>query len=84
MTYMALSYCWGPPHISVTQLKTTSTNLHVMKEEVAEAPMPKSLSDAVRVCKALNIPYLWVDAVCVIQDSKQDWELESTRMGQVF
>lgn len=81
---MALSYCWGPPHISVTQLKTTSKNLNFMKEEVAEALTPKSLFKAVRVCKALNIQYLWVDAVCIIQDSKEDWELESTQMGQVY
>ena len=36
----------------------------------------KSLSqtfrDAIEVAKAMSIPYLWTDALCTIQDSKQD------------
>lgn len=46
--------------------------------------MTQSLIDAVRVCKALEIRYLWVDAVCIIQDSLQDWEQESTMMAHVY
>jgi hypothetical protein len=28
--------------------------------------------------------YLWIDALCIIQDDKSDWEREAVKMGQVY
>ena len=40
--------------------------------------------DAITVCRDLQIPYLWIDALCIIQDSKIDWEQESQVMARVY
>ena len=40
--------------------------------------------DAVRVCRRLGIRYLWIDSLCIIQDSKDDWELESSKMCDYY
>ncbi|KAK0719006.1 hypothetical protein B0T21DRAFT_338960 [Apiosordaria backusii] len=42
------------------------------------------MRDAVKVCKSLGIRYLWVDALCIIQDSKNDWEQENQQMSRVY
>ncbi|XHG05904.1 hypothetical protein AWENTII_009117 [Aspergillus wentii] len=44
----------------------------------------KTISDAVLVCRALNIRYIWVDALCIIQQDGEDWEMESARMADVY
>ncbi|KAF2190509.1 hypothetical protein K469DRAFT_535772, partial [Zopfia rhizophila CBS 207.26] len=38
----------------------------------------------INVCRALDIPYLWVDSLCILQDSRADWEVESARMRGVY
>jgi len=31
-----------------------------------------------------SLKYLWIDSLCIIQDSKSDWEIESAKMGQIY
>lgn len=28
--------------------------------------------------------YLWIDSLCIIQDDKADWEIESAKMADVY
>ncbi|KAK3059623.1 hypothetical protein LTS18_010414, partial [Coniosporium uncinatum] len=46
--------------------------------------LPKTFADAVMVAWKFDIRYLWVDCLCIIQDSKEDWRLESMKMGLVY
>jgi hypothetical protein len=48
--------------------------------------MSAVMQDAARVCRALSVRYLWIDALCIIQDpaDPSDWERESERVGKVF
>lgn len=83
--YAALSYCWGPPHAASRQLKTTADSLRAM--HVALPPvkeMPPVLREAIRMCHRLNIEYLWVDSICIVQGDETDWAAESARMGDVY
>ena len=43
-----------------------------------------TLRDAVRVARGFNIRYLWIDSLCILQDSTIDWELESAKMGTYY
>ncbi|PQE22509.1 hypothetical protein CJF31_00001415 [Rutstroemia sp. NJR-2017a BVV2] len=40
--------------------------------------------EAIAVCRALKLRYLWIDALCIVQDDKSDWERESAAMGSVY
>lgn len=82
--YVTLSYCWGSPKDALAQLKTTMENFARMIEAIPRASMSQTLIDAVHVCQALGVRYLWVDAVCIIQDSVGDWELESAMMAHIY
>ncbi|KAL2195506.1 heterokaryon incompatibility protein-domain-containing protein [Corynascus similis CBS 632.67] len=46
--------------------------------------LPLTFSDAVRLCRALGIPYLWIDSLCIIQGDNADWARESERMADVY
>jgi hypothetical protein len=78
--YIALSHCWGG-HVSC---KLLATNYEQMHRVVIFDNLPKSFQDAVSITRRLGIPYLWIDSLCILQDSPHDWAAESPTMGDVF
>lgn len=81
--YAALSHCWG--QLSEDQrFCTYHSNIVAHRECIDEARLPPTFRDAVHVTRALNIPYLWIDSLCIIQDDQQDWQAESSRMEEVY
>ncbi|KAK3377024.1 hypothetical protein B0T24DRAFT_677879 [Lasiosphaeria ovina] len=54
------------------------------KHAIPVASLPQNFQDAVTVARALNIPYLWIDSLCIIQGDKDDWEREAGRMRRVY
>lgn len=46
--------------------------------------LPRTFRDAVTVCRALGIDYLWIDCLCIVQDCQQDWEEQSCKMVRVY
>lgn len=84
--YAALSYCWGPSLAtdSVQHLRTTMKSLGSMKQQIHQKKIPRTVLDAIKVCKALSIRYLWVDSLCILQDHISDWERESRSMTVIY
>ncbi|KAL2155848.1 hypothetical protein VTH82DRAFT_590 [Thermothelomyces myriococcoides] len=80
--YAALSHCWGPP--GSLSVKTTRTNLQQRKQAIPMQELPPTFSDAVHLSRALGIPYLWIDSLCIIQDDKPDWNREAEHMADVY
>lgn len=80
--YVALSYCWGKDLQGV--LTTTSANIGTHYRGIDIKALPKTIQDAVAVCRGLRIRNLWVDALCIIQDDKQDWERQSSKMLEIY
>ena len=78
--YAALSHCWGG-HVAM-QLKTG--NLADFKEKIGFEDLPKTFQDAVTVCDALGIGYIWIDSLCIIQDSEEDWSIQGSKMAQIY
>lgn len=46
--------------------------------------LPRNFQDAIIVTRALGYNYLWVDSLCIIQNSLDDWGHESSRMAGVY
>lgn len=78
--YTALSYCWGP----YKSLKTITSNIDEMKAGVQVSKLPKSLRDAIEITLEVGIQYIWIDALCILQDSLEDWEKESSNMASIY
>lgn len=79
-TYAALSYCWGGDQI----VKTTSANIRSKRTGIVLKDLPQTLQDAVHVCMQLKIGYLWIDALCIIQDDEKDAAREVSQMGLIY
>jgi Heterokaryon incompatibility protein (HET) len=79
--YVTLSYCWGEKP-SFTKL--LSKNLSTFQTGFALNILPKSFVDAVHITRRLGLRYLWIDALCIIQDSEADWLQESLSMSKVY
>ncbi|RYP04004.1 hypothetical protein DL765_010345 [Monosporascus sp. GIB2] len=80
--FCALSYCWGP--CTVDTLMTTESNLEKHRSKIEYDALPKTLQDTVKVTREIGIRYLWIDRLCIVQDSKEDWDAESKRMDSVY
>lgn len=46
--------------------------------------LPQTFIDAVHLTRRLGIRYLWIDALCIIQDSESDWQDQAGVMGEVY
>jgi hypothetical protein len=46
--------------------------------------LPATFRDAVIVTRALGIRYLWIDSLCIMQDSEDDWQWHCAIMGVIF
>jgi len=77
--YVALSYCWG----SSEQSKTTKSNVEARKGQIVVTELPQTLRDAITMAQALDLRYLWIDSLCIIQDDEHDWAIESSRMADI-
>jgi hypothetical protein len=80
--YSALSYCWGSD--SEVQLKTTKESLPDRLIGIDNNEMTAVLRDAVHITKSLSINYLWVDALCILQDDISDWERQCVDMDKIY
>ncbi|KAI1382969.1 heterokaryon incompatibility protein-domain-containing protein [Hypoxylon trugodes] len=81
-SYMTLSHCWGDPN-KIPKL-TMETYEHRIKNGISFRDLPKTFQDAIRLCRFLRSEYLWIDSLCIIQHSKEDWERESVTMADVY
>lgn len=82
--YTALSYCWGSSGKTHRPYLTTTKTLQKYLLELPWDLLPKTLKDAILLTRAIGVRYIWIDSLCIIQDSKADWEKEAARMGTVY
>lgn len=78
--YATLSHCWGFELPCVMTNNNRSNRLN----GIAWAELPKTFQDAIRYCLKLGISYLWIDALCIIQDDPQDWQIQSAKMAGIY
>ncbi|KAL8766143.1 MAG: hypothetical protein Q9209_006983 [Squamulea sp. 1 TL-2023] len=82
--YLTLSHCWGTQTVPDTNLRLLHSNIRSLRREIPTHSISKNFQDAIEVVRKLKFKYLWIDALCIIQDSKSDWENESARMHDVY
>ena len=81
--YIALSHRWNEE----TELcKTTTKNVEERRRGRGLHSLPKLFADAIAAAQALDIQYMWIDSLCIIQggDNGQDWKREAVKMAQYY
>jgi hypothetical protein len=80
LEYFTLSHCWGKSPI----LTLTVSTIEAMRSGMPLSRLSQTFRDAIYITRRLGGRYLWIDSLCIMQDSKSDWERESARMRDVY
>jgi Heterokaryon incompatibility protein (HET) len=78
--YMTLSHCWG----NVEILKLVTDTYESMRQEMVLKDLPKTFRDAIDVARELGNRFLWIDSLCIVQDSVEDWRSQAAVMGEIY
>ncbi|KAK7905911.1 hypothetical protein LTR67_000635 [Exophiala xenobiotica] len=80
--YVTMSHCWGTRAAMAAKLLRTTEK--AFKNGLSILSLPLKFRDAVAIARWMNVDYLWVDALCIIQDDIEDWRLQSSVMGDIY
>lgn len=78
--YLTLSYCWGQRQSYVL----TTANLQSCLQGLDVSKLARTIRDAIEVTKNPSFKHLWVDALCVIQDSERSEIRELAVMDRTY
>jgi len=78
--YVTLSHCWGKAEC----IKLLHSNFASLLKSLPLSKLPKTFIDAVTISRNTGQYLLWIDALCIIQDSQDDWRREGSTMHEVY
>lgn len=79
--YIALSYTWGSRN---NEQSLTSKTTSAWKKNMPLSTLPRTIQDAIVVARMLKVQYVWVDALCIMQDCDADKNHEIPRMLDIY
>lgn len=79
--YVALSYVWGQAQkLSITRANKDD----LAKDGALVGRVSKTIEDAIALTESLGIPYIWVDALCILQDNDDDKMVHLDFMSEIY
>jgi hypothetical protein len=80
--YCILSYVWG----GVAMLRATRDNIsHLEKvDSLSTHQLPRTIQDAMILVASLGVRYLWVDALCIVQDDPNEKHCQINQMNIIY
>jgi len=72
--YVCLSHCWGEVRPACS---TTSATIQAKQSGIDWWALPATFRDAIDFTRRLGLRYIWIDALCILQDNIQDWGEQS-------
>ncbi|RGP62993.1 hypothetical protein FSPOR_8977 [Fusarium sporotrichioides] len=65
----------------------SSDNLNELRNEIKLSELPASFRDAIITRRHLDVPYIWIDSLCILQmgpTAEQDWLHHAEEMHRVY
>jgi len=78
--YVALSYSWGQDQ----QFKLTRGTIDSMCNKIMWQDLPQAIKDAIFVTHELQIRFLWIDSLCIVQDDVEEISIEIAQMPEIY
>lgn len=78
--YFTLSHCWG----GKSPVTLISAHVEEFKSSIPFHSLSRTFQEAIRIVRNLRYDYIWIDSLCIIQDSTEDWNRESEIMGDIY
>lgn len=82
-SYLTLSHSWSIT-TKETSLKLRTENIQQLQEAIPLEALPQTYLDAMDITRRLGYRYIWIDSLCIIQNSHEDWEKEAVTMCDVY
>jgi hypothetical protein len=84
--YACLSHCWGTPSTEILRVCTTPATITSYYQSISYETLPPTFQDAVSFTRKLEVPFLWIDSFCIIQEEpgKLDWQEQSSNMANIY
>lgn len=80
--YATLSYCWGPN--VEERICLTAAAEQEFSRNIPHQDIPKTIREAVHLAWALSFSYIWIDSLCIIQDSESDKARNIASMASTY
>ncbi|KAF2402143.1 HET-domain-containing protein [Trichodelitschia bisporula] len=80
-SWVALSYVWAGSNTVMLEQRTKDA---LYTPGGLDAVLSDTVQDALEAVEALEERYLWVDALCIFQDSEADKEMQILQMDAVY
>lgn len=78
--YMTLSHRWEKdPFLTLTNASYSS-----LCAGLQLSSLPRTFQEAILVTRKFGVRFLWIDSLCIFQDSLEDWVAESAKMKDVY
>lgn len=58
--------------------------MHDFMLRIPISSLPKTFRDAIVLARQLGSRFMWIDALCIVQDDEEDWQHEAATMIDVF
>lgn len=81
--YLTLSHSWALTGSSL-RLTTKTIDDWQRPEGIPIDGLARTFLDAMRITQKLGYRYIWVDSLCIMQDSSEDWNREAQTMAAVY
>ncbi|KAH8688328.1 heterokaryon incompatibility protein-domain-containing protein [Ilyonectria robusta] len=78
--YICLSHCWGKQQIIVTKKGNVAKHM----DEILWGQLSATFQDAIDFSCRIGVEFIWIDSLCIIQDSTADWEKEAVKMASYY
>jgi Heterokaryon incompatibility protein (HET) len=78
--YVALTYRWG----STPSKILTTASIEEWIQGIQVSSLSKTYQDAIVLAKRLGYRYIWIDALCILQNDPADWEREDAVMHKIY
>ena len=79
--YVSLSHCWG----GMVPLRLTKETLNTFQNTgILWDALPLTFKHALMITWQLDIRYVWIDSLCIIQDDGDDWKREAANMAGIY
>ncbi|KAG9246096.1 hypothetical protein BJ878DRAFT_417674, partial [Calycina marina] len=74
-SYACLGHCWG----TSKHFMTEESSLSERRGCIRTADMPNTFKFAIEITRNPGMQYLWIDSLCIVQDSQNDWAQETAK-----
>ncbi|KAI9734776.1 MAG: hypothetical protein M1818_006763 [Claussenomyces sp. TS43310] len=82
--YVALSYVWGKGERYTTTLENILVHRRPSGLEKVIDKLPRVIQDAIALVRRLGLRYIWIDSLCIVQDSSRSWKLNANVMNLIY